>query len=119
MTKPMTKDKIIDSVIEEFDIKFPEDFLTTYQFDEDLKDDFKSFLRTKLEGIVLSEGEVAELLENKKFIKDEESPNYPQNKVLLVKGLTAKGIEIGLSNYCAVEYAKAITAKQGKGVNDE
>ena len=49
---------------------------------------------------------IAEVIKAKKFIKDSE--HYPDTKVLLVKGGTKDGIEIGLSDYCAKEYAKII-----------
>lgn len=64
---------------------------------------------------------LVEILKNKKFIKDENSPHYPENKVLLVKGISITSkpwIEIGLSDYCAEEYADAIIAKGFVHKND-
>ena len=52
---------------------------------------------------------IKQVLMDKKFIKDGE--NYPQTKVLLVKGGTKEGIEIGLSDYCAEEYEKELRAE--------
>jgi hypothetical protein len=74
----MTKDQIIDSAIEEFDKKFPLDLELNKEISVpseyggatrfvDARKDIKSFLRTKLEGIVFSRGEVEKLLYSLKY----------------------------------------------------
>lgn len=47
---------------------------------------------------------LAKILKDKKFIKTDD----PETKVMLVKGGTGDSIEIGLSDYCAKEYAQAL-----------
>jgi hypothetical protein len=100
MTKPTTKDKIIDSVLDDFE-RFWWDIVWCEK-DEDELDKIKSFLRTKLEKIVLDVEEVVDVIA--KVERDISKETYESTQ----GGQYASNLED--------ELAKAITAQQAKGV---
>jgi hypothetical protein len=97
MTKPTTKDQIIDSAIEEFAELCKRNGVHRDRFEMS----FKPWLRTKLEEILFSRGEVEKLLYSLKYENTD--------KIVYEKRIYS---DENLVN----KIAKAITAQQMRGI---
>jgi hypothetical protein len=75
-----------ENILDDFDKEFPRDFLTKYQFDEDLKEDIKEYISKLLDALLLNKEDLGkdiyelcleiEISTNRKLDWDELSPNW-------------------------------------------